>query len=211
MILFIDNYDSYVYNLVQYISRTRTDLKVVRNDALQLADIQPGTVERIILSPGPAGPLEAGICNEVWRRCGHLFPILGICLGHQCLGHVFGMTVERASEAVHGSPSPIHPEESVLYQGLPRPFQAGRYHSLVVTGAPPPPLRINARLADGTIMGLEHVRLPLFGVQFHPESILTPEGRLMLANFLAVEGRTYPEWGKPEALELPMSPGIIRR
>ncbi|MFM7204037.1 MAG: anthranilate synthase component II [Myxococcota bacterium] len=211
MILFIDNYDSYVYNLVQYISRTRTDVVVVRNDALKLDELQPSLFERIILSPGPCGPLEAGICNDVWRHCGHLFPILGICLGHQCLGHVFGMTVERAPEAVHGSASPVYPEESVLYAGLPRPFQAGRYHSLVVTGTPPPPLKVNARLADGTIMGLEHRALPLFGVQFHPESILTPDGRQLLTQFLAVEGRNYPGWGKPEALGVPPQAGIVRR
>jgi anthranilate synthase/aminodeoxychorismate synthase-like glutamine amidotransferase len=211
MILFIDNYDSYVYNLVQYVSRHRTDYRVVRNDALAIDDIDPAEIDRIILSPGPCGPLEAGVSNAVWRELGHRVPVLGICLGHQCLGHVFGMRVERAREVVHGKASWIEHEGGRLFEGVPRAFEAGRYHSLVVSGPVPDALRVSARLADGTIMGLEHRQLPLFGLQFHPESILTPSGRTILANFLEIDPADYPAMGDREALEAPAVAGPVDR
>lgn len=220
MILFIDNYDSYVYNLVQYVRHYRQDVRVVRNDAISLetrgetiriGGMDLSTIDRIILSPGPCGPLEAGICNEIWRELGHLLPILGICLGHQCLGHVFGMTVERAPEVVHGQASLIHHQNSQLLDGIPSPFLAGRYHSLIVTGAVPPTLRATAWLEDGTLMGLEHTTLPLFGLQFHPESILTPVGRDIVRRFLEIDVRAYPEVGNREALGIPARGGPVIR
>ncbi len=211
MILFIDNYDSYVYNIVQYVSRFRTDYEVVRNDRIHWEGIDPARVDRIIISPGPRGPLEAGLSTEIIRRLGHRLPILGICLGHQCLAHVFGMPVVRAPEVVHGRASPIHHEGGPLFNGLPSPFTAARYHSLIVAGSPPPALRINARLDDGTIMGLEHTRLPLFGLQFHPESVLTKHGRRILENFLSLSPQTWPDLGDASALMAPEHPGIVQR
>ncbi len=211
MILFIDNYDSYVFNLVQYVSRHRTDYRVVRNDAVSQEELEAAGIDRIIVSPGPCGPLEAGISNDVWRWFGHRVPILGICLGHQCLGHVFGMRVERAEEVVHGKASPVLHEGGRLFKGISSPLEAGRYHSLVVTGPVPAALRVTARLADGTIMGLEHRRLPLFGLQFHPESILTPMGRTLLKNFLEIDPVDQTERDRGSMLELPPHRGPVDR
>lgn len=211
MILFVDNYDSYVYNLVQLISGQRQDLWVVRNDALSLTDPRLEQVDRIILSPGPSGPAEAGVCNALIRAYGHRVPLLGVCLGHQCLGHVFGMTVRRADEVMHGEASQVFHRGEGLFAGLPSPLWGGRYHSLVVEGPVPDMLSISAWLEDGTIMGLSHRALPLFGLQFHPESILTPDGRTLLQAFLRVDGRQYPALGQVQALQLPAEPGRIQR
>ena len=213
MILLIDAFDSYVYNLAQRLSRFQRDIRVVRMDQLEPARLEAELTlrDRLILSPGPCGPEEALPCLEVLRRLGHRLPILGVCLGHQCLGHVFGMPVVQAALPVHGQASMVLNLGGTLLQGLPERFQAGRYHSLVVAGPPPPSLRITACLEDGTLMGLEHRALPLFGVQFHPESILTPEGFGILQNFLEVDPRAYPGLGDRSLLALPAQGGPVIR
>lgn len=185
MILVIDNYDSFTFNLVQYFGELGAELKIVRNDQVTLEQIEALHPERIVVSPGPCSPTEAGISCEVIERFGPRMPILGVCLGHQCIGQVFGGRVVRAARLMHGKTSPIlHRGESVL-KGLPSPFEAIRYHSLLVERETlPPVLRVTAETAEGEIMGLQHVTLPVHGVQFHPESILTQHGKKILQNFL---------------------------
>lgn len=185
MILVIDNYDSFTFNLVQYFGELGAELKIVRNDQVTLEQIEALHPERIVVSPGPCSPTEAGISCEVIERFGPRVPILGVCLGHQCIGQVFGGRVVRAARLMHGKTSPIlHRGESVL-RGLPSPFEAIRYHSLLVERETlPAVLRITAETAEGEIMGLQHVTLPVHGVQFHPESILTQHGKQILQNFL---------------------------
>ena len=185
MLLVIDNYDSFTYNLVQYLGELGADILVRRNDEItpdQIAVLKP---ERIVISPGPCTPLEAGISNEVIRRFGPGTPLLGVCLGHQCMGHVYGGDVIRAPRLMHGKTSPILHQGAGVFAGLPSPFQATRYHSLIVKRETLPDcLEITAETAEKEIMGLRHRQFPIHGVQFHPESILTGEGKRLLANFL---------------------------
>jgi anthranilate synthase/aminodeoxychorismate synthase-like glutamine amidotransferase len=188
MILVIDNYDSFTYNLVQYFGELGADPQVKRNDEISVAEIEKMNPERICISPGPCTPKEAGISNEVIRTLAGKYPILGVCLGHQCMGDVFGGEVVRAGRLMHGKTSPIHHNGKDLFKGLPDPFEATRYHSLLVRRETLPDcLEITAETAEGEIMGLHHRTLPLWGVQFHPESILTTHGKELLANFLRLK------------------------
>ena len=185
MILVIDNYDSFTFNLVQYFGELGAELKIVRNDEVTLADIEALRPERIVVSPGPCSPTEAGVSCDVIAHFGRRLPVFGVCLGHQCMGQVFGGRVVRADRLMHGKTSPIlHRGESVL-RDMPSPFDAIRYHSLLVERATlPSELNITAETAEGEIMGLQHRALPVHGVQFHPESILTQDGKRILQNFL---------------------------
>jgi len=185
VILVLDNYDSFTYNLVQYLGGLGADPTVVRNDALDLASIAAMRPERIVISPGPGTPDDAGVSLEIIRRLGDSIPILGVCLGHQAIGQAFGATVSRAKRQMHGKISPIEHDGRGVFRGLPTPFNATRYHSLaVIAETVPADLEISARADDGEIMGLRHRRWPVEGVQFHPESILTEHGKTMLRNFL---------------------------
>jgi anthranilate synthase/aminodeoxychorismate synthase-like glutamine amidotransferase len=185
MLLVIDNYDSFTYNLVQYFGELGADLLVKRNDEITLDEIAALKPEKICISPGPCTPNEAGISNEVIKRFGSTTPLLGVCLGHQCIGHVFGGDVVRAGRLMHGKTSPIQHKGTGVFAGLPNPFEATRYHSLLVKRDTfPSVLEINAETAEGEIMGLRHREFPIHGVQFHPESILTLEGKKLLQNFL---------------------------
>ena len=185
MLLVIDNYDSFTYNLVQYFGELGADPLVKRNDEITLDEIRALKPERIVISPGPCTPNEAGISNDVIRTFGATTPILGVCLGHQCMGQVFGGDVIRAPRLMHGKTSPILHNGEGVFAGLPNPFEATRYHSLVVKRETfPAALEITAETAEKEIMGLRHREYPMHGVQFHPESILTIEGKKLLANFL---------------------------
>jgi anthranilate synthase/aminodeoxychorismate synthase-like glutamine amidotransferase len=187
MILVIDNYDSFTYNLVQYFGELGADPLVRRNDEITPEEIASLNPDRICISPGPCTPREAGISNEVIRRFAGRYPLLGVCLGHQCIGDVYGGEVVRAGRLMHGKTSPIIHNGKDLFQGLPNPFEATRYHSLLVRRESLPEcLEITAETAEGEIMGLRHKELPLWGVQFHPESILTTHGKEILKNFLAL-------------------------
>lgn len=187
MLLVIDNYDSFTYNLVQYFGELGQELLVKRNDEITLDQIRDLNPERIVISPGPCSPAEAGISNDVIRTFGPHTPIFGVCLGHQCMGHVFGGDVVRAGRLMHGKTSPILHHNENLFQGLPNPFEATRYHSLIVKRETLPDcLKITAETAEGEIMGLDHREYPIYGVQFHPESILTSEGKNILRNFLSL-------------------------
>lgn len=187
MILVLDNYDSFTYNLVQYFGELGAHLHVVRNDQITVAEIESLAPERIVISPGPCTPHEAGISNEVIRTFGPRLPVLGVCLGHQCIGEVYGGEVVRADRLMHGKTSPIFHHGTGVFRGLPSPFEATRYHSLIVKRSTlPAVLTITAETAEGEIMGLQHRDLPVHGVQFHPESILTSEGKSLLRNFLRV-------------------------
>lgn len=183
MILIIDNYDSFTYNLFQAIAELGVEAKVVRNDQISLAEIEKLAPKGIILSPGPGRPEESGICLEILKD--PKVPVLGVCLGHQAIGLMYGATVERAPEIVHGKESLVFHNRKKLFKGMPLPFKAGRYHSLVVKNLPPA-LKADAETPEGLIMALSHVTLPLYGVQFHPESILTPEGKILLKNFVGL-------------------------
>ena len=185
MLLLIDNYDSFTYNLFQYLGELGEEVKVVRNDKITLDEIDKLSPQRIVISPGPGTPLDAGISNEVILRFGAYIPILGVCLGHQCLGHSFGATVSHAGEIKHGKSSLIHHNGKELFNGLPNPFPAIRYHSLaVMRDGLPDCLEVTAWTENGLIMGLRHRQLPMEGVQFHPESIMTGVGKDLLKNFL---------------------------
>ena len=193
MIAVIDNYDSFTYNLVQLLGELGAQVNVYRNDAISvqaLATLQPS---HIVISPGPGEPSEAGISKEVIRlaalraELGPSIPVLGVCLGHQCIGEVFGGKVIRAPRLMHGKTSPIYHSGEDLFVGLPSPFEATRYHSLVVAEPLPPVLKSTAFTQEGELMGLRHQIYPIYGVQFHPESILTPSGRQILTNFLAIQ------------------------
>ena len=187
MLLVIDNYDSFTYNLVQYFGELGADPFVKRNDEISPDEIAALKPARIVISPGPGTPNEAGISNEVIRRFGPTVPLLGVCLGHQCIGQVFGGEVVRAGRLMHGKTSPILHHGTGVFAGLPNPFDATRYHSLLVKRDTfPAALEITAETAEGEIMGLRHREYPIHGVQFHPESILTLEGKRLLQNFLAV-------------------------
>ncbi|MGC9260266.1 MAG: anthranilate synthase component II [Phycisphaerae bacterium] len=190
MILLIDNYDSFTYNLVQRlgeIDSTRV-IKVVRNDKISLEQIAKLQPEKIIISPGPCTPREAGISNDVLKHFAPLLPILGVCLGHQCIGHTFGAVVERNYRLMHGKTSPIHHNNQGIFTGLPNPFDAARYHSLVIRpGTLPDDFMVTAWTAEKEIMAVQHKLWPLYGVQFHPESFLTPDGYTLLTNFLKIQ------------------------
>ena len=192
MILIIDNYDSFVYNLAQYLGELGSEPEVYRNDQISLADIEKLTPSHIVISPGPGTPLDAGISNDVISRFGGIIPILGVCLGHQCIGHVFGGTVGRASMPVHGKTSPIHHDGKSIYQDIVNPFLATRYHSLIIKSENfPSCISITAQTEEGEIMGVRHKEYVIEGIQVHPESILTEVGHDLLANFLRI---SEPVW-----------------
>ncbi len=185
MILVIDNYDSFTYNLVQYLGELGAELEVARNDRITVEEIARKQPERIVISPGPKTPSEAGICLEVIEKFAGRTPILGVCLGHQAIGQAFGGKVIRAPEIMHGKTSEICHDGRTVFRGLPNPFPATRYHSLIVERASLPAcLEISATSPDGLIMGLRHREMKVEGVQFHPESILTDAGKQLLDNFL---------------------------
>jgi len=185
MLLMIDNYDSFTYNLYQYLCELGAEVEVARNDKISLEEIQDMSPEGIIISPGPSTPLEAGISNDVIRQFGPSTPTLGVCLGHQCIGHVYGAKVDQAGEIRHGKTSMVSHNGAGVLVGLPNPFQAIRYHSLVVfPETMPDTLEVTAQTENGLVMGLRHKDYPIEGVQFHPESILTPDGKHLLQNFL---------------------------
>ena len=186
MVLVIDNYDSFTYNLVQYLGELGADIRVYRNDEVTLDEIQQMYPARIVISPGPGRPEDAGVTGDVIRRFGPTTPILGVCLGHQAIGVVYGGTVCRAQTPMHGKTSTVVHDGKGLFAGIAEPFEAGRYHSLIISGADvPPDLEVAARTReDGIIMAVRHRTHPVHGVQFHPESVLTGEGRRILKNFL---------------------------
>ena len=185
MMLIIDNYDSFTYNLVQYFGELGADLVVKRNDQVTLDEVAEMRPDRICISPGPGTPLDAGVSNDLILKFGPTTPILGVCLGHQSIGHVFGGEVVRADRIMHGKTSQIVHEGDGVFRTLPNPFEATRYHSLIVRRESlPPELEITAETAQGEIMGLRHRRYPIQGVQFHPESIMTGVGKQLLLNFL---------------------------
>jgi anthranilate synthase component 2 len=189
MILVIDNYDSFVYNLVHYVEDFGVRAEVVRNDALSVEQALHRKAKAIILSPGPCTPNEAGICLGLLATAPHTLPILGVCLGHQAMGQAFGGDVVRAQEIMHGKVSDVTHRGGGLFRGLPSPFRATRYHSLAVKRASfPDCLNIDAETADGEIMGLSHKTRPVFGVQFHPESIASEHGHALVGNFLHAAG-----------------------
>jgi len=190
MILMIDNYDSFTYNLVQYLGDLGAELHVVRNDEVTVEEIERLAPERIVISPGPCTPREAGISCDTIRHFGPRVPILGVCLGHQAIGDVYGGEVVRADRVWHGKTSMIHHNGQAIFRGLPNPFEATRYHSLIVRRETLPAcLEITAWTDEGLIMGLQHREYPVWGVQFHPESILTTAGKDLLRNFLTLQKR----------------------
>jgi anthranilate synthase/aminodeoxychorismate synthase-like glutamine amidotransferase len=185
MLLVIDNYDSFTYNLVQYFGELGADPVVKRNDTISPEEIEKLKPTRMVISPGPGKPTDAGISMEVIRRMGPTLPILGVCLGHQCIAEVYGGKVVRADRLMHGKTSPIRHQGTGVFAGLPSPFEATRYHSLIVERSSVPAcLQVTADTAEGEIMGLQHREFPVHGVQFHPESILSREGKDLLRNFL---------------------------
>ena len=185
MLLVIDNYDSFTYNLVQYFGELGAEMKVIRNDELTVDEIESLAPDKIVISPGPCTPNEAGVSVEVVKRFGGKIPILGVCLGHQSIAQAFGGDVVRADRLMHGKTSMMEHDEKSVFRGLPQPFEATRYHSLIVQkDTLPDCLEITAWTQEGEIMGLQHKEHEIHGVQFHPESILTAEGKNLLANFL---------------------------
>lgn len=185
MLLLLDNYDSFTYNIYQLFSDIGAQVEVVRSDKISIDVIRANGYRGIIISPGPGIPQDAGISEEVIRQLGGEIPILGICLGHQAIGEVFGGRVVRAGEIVHGKASPIRHSGTGLYRDIPNPTEVARYHSLIIAREDlPDVLDVTSQLDDGTIMGVRHKTLPIEGIQFHPESILTPEGRRMMQNYL---------------------------
>lgn len=185
MILLIDNYDSFTYNLYQYIGIFREDIKVVRNDKITVDEIRKQNFDHIILSPGPKSPKDAGVCMEIVRELHDKIPILGICLGHQCIGEALGGTVTYAKELFHGKQSEIQHDRQGIFQGIDTPVMVARYHSLAVQKENlPETLFITAETLDGEIMAMQHIKYPVYGLQFHPESIYTEHGKRMIENFL---------------------------
>ncbi|MGB9639523.1 MAG: anthranilate synthase component II [Anaerolineales bacterium] len=185
MLIVIDNYDSFTYNLVQYLGELKADIQVFRNDAITIEDLQELNPQQIVISPGPGTPAQAGITNDVIAQLGNEIPILGVCLGHQCIGEVFGAKVVRAAKPMHGKTSAIFHNDDPLFQGIPNPFLATRYHSLIVENIPTC-LTTIAFTESGEVMALRHNQFPIYGVQFHPESILTEYGKMLLENFLNI-------------------------
>ncbi len=203
MLLFIDNYDSFVFNLARCFQRLGQPTRVVRNDAIDIASVRAMKPSAIVISPGPCTPTKSGACLEIVQQLHRETPILGVCLGHQAIAQALGGQIIRANEPVHGRPSPIFHNQDGLFTGVPNPTAAGRYHSLVVDrDSLPPSLAMTASLDDGTIMALAHRDYPTFGVQFHPESILTEFGYRILANFLALAGCPLPATFDPFSTEL---------
>lgn len=191
MLLMIDNYDSFTYNLVQYFGELGEEVVVYRNDAIDTAGIRALNPDLLVISPGPCAPDQAGISLDVVRKFAGKIPLLGVCLGHQAIGRAFGGDIVRAPELMHGKTSPVIHENTDLFRGLPNPLAATRYHSLVVKRETlPAELKVTAYTEDGTIMGLAHATLPLWGVQFHPESIISQSGHELLQNFLDM-GKNY--------------------
>lgn len=186
MIAVIDNYDSFTYNLVQYLGELGADIRVYRNDQITLEQLVALSPTHLVISPGPGDPNDGGISNEAIRYFTGKIPVLGVCLGHQCLGAVYGGMVKRAPKLMHGKTSPIYHHGKGIFDGLPSPFEATRYHSLMVEEPVPDCLEVTAFTSDGIVMGLKHKEHPTFGVQFHPESILTKHGKQLLKNFLAI-------------------------
>lgn len=195
MILMIDNYDSFTYNLVQYLGQMECDVIVHRNDEITVDNIQAmQDVEAIFLSPGPCSPREAGVTVEVIRRFYRTIPIMGVCLGHQSIGYAFGADVVRADRIMHGKTSPIINDGRTIFTGLPNPFVAGRYHSLILKrDSLPAELEITAETSEGEVMGVRHREYLLEGIQFHPESVLTPQGKRILRNFIDLAKRRSSE------------------
>ncbi len=193
MIMLIDNYDSFVYNLVQYLGELGWESEVYRNDQITLAEIENLNLSHIIISPGPCTPLEAGISNDViWCFAGRI-PILGVCLGHQCIGYVYGGQIVRAAVPTHGKSALVYHDGKTVYRNLPNPFEGGRYHSLVVKrDSLPSSLELTAETADGVVMGIRHRDYVVEGVQFHPESIMTSVGHDILRNFLSFSRPRWP-------------------
>jgi len=190
MLLVIDNYDSFTYNLVQYLGELGQDVRVVRNDGIAAADVAGLAPSHIVVSPGPCTPNEAGISLDVIKMYAGKIPILGVCLGHQSIGQAFGGKIVRAARVMHGKTSPIHHDGKGVFAGLPNPVEATRYHSLLIERASVPDcLDVTARTAEDEIMAVRHKTLPVEGVQFHPESFLTTAGKDLLANFIAKGGR----------------------
>ena len=188
MLLVIDNYDSFTYNLVQYLGEMGVDMQVHRNDQISIEQIRALQPNRILISPGPCSPREAGLSNEIIRAFGPQVPLFGVCLGHQCIGHTFGASVVVNYRMMHGKTSPIRHNGRDLFEGMPNPFAATRYHSLVIKrDTLPDCLEVTADTEEGEIMGVRHKTLPIWGVQFHPESSLTEEGRTILRNFLKLK------------------------
>ena len=186
-ILIVDNYDSFTYNLVQYFGVLGCDVIVKRNDEISLSEIEALAPDRICISPGPGRPEQAGASNEIIRELGPRIPILGVCLGHQCIGAVFGGEIVSAPRLMHGKTSPVQHHAGGVFSELPNPFEATRYQSLIVRRETLPAcLEVTAETAEGEIMGLQHREFPIHGVQFHPESVLTREGLKLLENFLAI-------------------------
>lgn len=190
VLLVIDNYDSFTYNLVQYLGELGVEMRIARNDELTLDDIRAWRPDRLLISPGPCSPREAGLSNDIIREFGPQIPTLGVCLGHQCIGHVFGGEVVRATRLMHGKTSPIYHNSRELFADMPNPFTATRYHSLLIRRETLPDcLEIIAETRpEGEIMGVRHKQFPIWGVQFHPESILTQDGKKILMNFLKLGG-----------------------
>ncbi|HEV2103123.1 MAG TPA: aminodeoxychorismate/anthranilate synthase component II [Candidatus Acidoferrum sp.] len=187
MILLLDNYDSFTYNLAQYLGELGCQVEVHRNDRISVEQIAQRKPERIVISPGPCTPQEAGICVELIQKLAGKIPILGVCLGHQAIGAAFGGKIIRAPKLFHGKTSQIRHDGSGVFQGLPNPFTATRYHSLIVERKSlPAELQVNAETDEDIIMGMQHRQYPLMGVQFHPESVLTESGKQLLKNFLSL-------------------------
>ncbi len=187
MLLLLDNYDSFTYNVYQLLCDLGAKVEVIRNDMATVKEIAKKGYEAIVISPGPGVPKDAGITEELINTMKGKVPILGICLGHQAIGEVFGGRVTGAGEICHGKTSPIKHDGEEIYEGLPQQIEVGRYHSLIVSREGLPDcLEVTSELADGTIMGLKHKKYPVYGMQFHPESILTPQGRKMMENFLSL-------------------------
>ena len=187
MIVMIDNYDSFTYNLVQYFGQLGARVRVFRNDKITSEAVRKLRPEKIVISPGPGAPQDAGISCSVIRELGRTIPILGVCLGHQCIGSVFGARIVRAKRLMHGKTSLIYHDRGTIFKGMPNPFSATRYHSLIIeNGSVPACLEIIARTKENEIMGVKHRTLPIWGVQFHPESIMTAEGMKVLHNFASL-------------------------
>jgi anthranilate synthase/aminodeoxychorismate synthase-like glutamine amidotransferase len=192
MLLLIDNYDSFTYNLYQYLNELGAEVQVRRNDEMTLDEIEVLYPDQIVISPGPCTPNEAGLSCQIIEAFGARIPLLGVCLGHQAIGQVYGGQVVRAPEPMHGKTSPVHHQGQGVFRNLPAPFEANRYHSLIVERTTlPDALEITATTSDGLIMGLRHRSYPVEGVQFHPESIMTPVGKDLLRNFLNQNSQKY--------------------
>lgn len=206
MLVLIDNYDSFTYNLAQFLGELGAEVRVYRNDAITVDTLAALHPSHLVISPGPGDPDDAGISKEVIRRLGPQIPTLGVCLGHQCIGAVFGGRIERAPRLMHGKTSPVYHYGKGLFAGLPSPFEANRYHSLIVAEPLPAELEPTAFTTQGELMGLQHRRAPIYGVQFHPESILTANGKKLLANFLTLRPAHDPSAERRHALEMASPP-----